>query len=79
MSVMALATHPWHVLALRALQGLFAGYGALCLAMAADSAPPGRMAQSIGVVQTAQRLGPALGPVLGGVVAGWSACARPST
>ena len=70
MSVMALATHPWHVLALRALQGLFAGYGALCLAMAADSAPPGRLAQSIGVVQTAQRLGPALGPVLGGVVAG---------
>ncbi len=70
MSVMALATHPWHVLALRAFQGLFAGYGALCLAMAADSAPPGRLAQSIGVVQTAQRLGPALGPVLGGVVAG---------
>jgi len=69
MSVMALATHPWHVFAVRALQGLFAGYGALCLAMAADSAPPGRIAQSIGVVQTAQRLGPALGPVLGGVVA----------
>ncbi len=69
MSAMALATHPWHVFAVRALQGLFAGYGALCLAMAADSAPPGRIAQSIGVVQTAQRLGPALGPVLGGVVA----------
>jgi MFS family permease len=69
MSVMALATHPWHVLAVRALQGLFAGYGALCLAMAADSARPGRIAQSIGVVQTAQRLGPALGPVLGGAVA----------
>ena len=69
MSAMALATHPWHVFAVRALQGVFAGYGALCLAMAADSAPPGRIAQSIGVVQTAQRLGPALGPVLGGVVA----------
>jgi MFS family permease len=69
MSAMAWATRPWHVFALRALQGLFAGYGALCLTMAADSAPAGRMAQSIGVVQTAQRLGPAVGPVIGGVVA----------
>ena len=53
---------PWHVFALRALQGLFAGYGALALAMAAESAPRDRMASAIGTVQTAQRLGPALGP-----------------
>ena len=46
------------------------GYGALCLAMAAESAPPGKLAQSIGLVQTAQRLGPALGPVIGALVAG---------
>jgi len=52
------------------VQGLFAGYGALCLAMAAESAPPDRITQSIGLVQTAQRLGPALGPVIGGAVAG---------
>ena len=53
--------------ALRAVQGLFAGYGALTVAMAADSAPRERMAPAIGTVQTAQRLGPALGPVIGGV------------
>lgn len=70
MGAMAYVTHPWQLLALRAVQGLFAGYGALCLAMAADSAPSGRVAQSIGLVQTAQRLGPAIGPVLGGVAAG---------
>ena len=70
MAAMGYATEPWHVFALRAAQGFFAGYGALCLTMAADSAPPGRMAQSIGLVQTAQRLGPALGPVIGGTVAG---------
>ena len=69
MSAMAFVTQPWHVFALRAVQGLFAGYGALTLTMAADSAPPGRMAQAIGTVQTAQRLGPALGPVFGGTVA----------
>lgn len=70
MAAMGLATAPWHLFALRVLQGFFAGYGALCLAMAAESAPPGQMAQSIGIVQTAQRLGPALGPVIGGIVAG---------
>ena len=69
MSATAFVTQPWHVFALRCVQGLFAGYGALALAMAADSAPPGKMAQAIGTVQTAQRLGPALGPVFGGTVA----------
>lgn len=69
MSAMAFVTKPWHVFALRTIQGLFAGYGALTLTMAADSAPKGKMGQAIGTVQTAQRLGPALGPVLGGTVA----------
>lgn len=69
MSAMAFVTKPWHVFALRMIQGLFAGYGALTLTMAADSAPKGKMGQAIGTVQTAQRLGPALGPVLGGSVA----------
>ena len=36
MSSMAFVTQPWHVFALRVAQGLFAGYGALALAMAAD-------------------------------------------
>jgi DHA1 family multidrug resistance protein-like MFS transporter len=69
MSAMAFVTRPWHVFALRVIQGLFAGYGALALTMAADSAPPARMGQAIGTVQTAQRLGPALGPVFGGSIA----------
>ncbi len=69
MSAMAFVTRPWHVFALRAIQGLFAGYGALTLTMAADSAPRDRMGQAIGTVQTAQRLGPALGPVFGGSIA----------
>jgi len=70
MSATAYATRPWHVFALRTVQGLFAGYGGLTLAMAAESAPRDRMASAIGMVQTAQRLGPALGPVIGGVIAG---------
>jgi len=70
MAAMAFVTRPWHIFALRALQGFFAGYGALALTMAAESAPRDRTAYAIGIVQTAQRLGPALGPVIGGTVAG---------
>jgi DHA1 family multidrug resistance protein-like MFS transporter len=69
MAAMAFVTEAWHVLALRALQGLFAGYGALALTMATESAPTDRIAHAIGQVQTAQRLGPALGPIIGGVLA----------
>lgn len=70
MVLMAQATAPWHLFALRAVQGLIAGYGPLTLAMAALSAPPDRMARAIATVQTAQRMGPAIGPVIGGVLAG---------
>jgi MFS family permease len=69
MTLMAYVEAAWQVFALRAVQGVFAGYGALTLTMAAESAPPGRLAHAIGTVQTAQRLGPALGPVIGGAVA----------
>ena len=69
MAAMAYVTEAWHIFALRLFQGLFAGYGALALTMAADSAPKEETAYAIGFVQTAQRLGPALGPVIGGVVA----------
>jgi len=70
MAAMAWVTRVWHVLALRAVQGLFAGYGSLSVAMAAESAPREKMPSAIGLVQTAQRIGPAVGPVLGGVLAG---------
>ena len=71
MSLMALVDAPWQVFTLRAIQGLFAGYGAIAMTMAAESAPAEHVATAIGWVQTAQRLGPALGPVIGGVLAGW--------
>ena len=69
MAAMAFVTRAWHVLALRAAQGLFAGYGSISIAMAAESAPREKMPQAIGLVQTAQRLGPGVGPVIGGLLA----------
>jgi MFS family permease len=68
-AAMAFVTAPWQLFALRALLGVFAGYGALTVSMAAESVPRERMAEAIGTVQVAQRLGPALGPVVGGVLA----------
>ena len=68
-AAMAFVTAPWQLFALRALLGVFAGYGALTVSMAAESVPRDRMAEAIGTVQVAQRLGPALGPVVGGVLA----------
>lgn len=68
-AAMAFVTAPWQLLALRALLGVFAGYGALTISMAAESAPRHRMAHAIGIVQTGQRLGPAIGPVIGGALA----------
>jgi len=69
MIALAFVTAPWQVFALRFLHGVFAGYGALTLAMAAESAPADRMARAVGLVQIARRLGPAIGPVIGGLVA----------
>jgi len=69
MVLMAYATRPWHLFALRAVQGLAAGYGPLTISMAALSAPRDQMARAIGTVQTAQRIGPAVGPVVGGLLA----------
>ena len=69
MIAMAYVTEPWHLFALRAVQGFFAGYGPLTLSMAAMSAPKDKVASAIGTVQTAQRMGPTLGPVIGGVLA----------
>ena len=66
---MAFVTAPWQLFALRALLGVFAGYGALTISMAAQSVPRDRMARAIGAVQTGHRLGPAVGPVIGGLLA----------
>ncbi len=66
---MAFVTAPWQLFALRALLGVFAGYGALTISMAAQSVPRENMARAIGAVQTGHRLGPAIGPVIGGLLA----------
>jgi len=69
MVLMARASQPWQLFALRALQGFVAGYGPLTITMATQLAPRDQMARVIGAVQTAQRIGPAIGPAIGGLLA----------
>ena len=69
MALMARASEPWQLFALRALQGFVAGYGPLTMTMATQLAPRDQVARVIGAVQTAQRIGPAIGPAVGGVLA----------
>jgi len=69
MVLMARASHPWQLFALRAVQGFVAGYGPLTMTMATQLAPRDQVARVIGAVQTAQRIGPAIGPAIGGVLA----------
>ena len=68
-AAMAFVTAPWQLVALRGLLGVFAGYGALTMSMAAESVPRDQMPRAIGTVQMAQRLGPAVGPIVGGLIA----------
>src|SRR5918995_1517498 len=49
-AAMAFVTAPWQLVALRGLLGVFAGYGALTMSMAAESVPRARMATAIGYV-----------------------------
>ena len=69
MIAMAYVTRAWHLVALRAVQGIVAGYGGVTISMVALSVPRERMTHAIGLVQTAQRMGPAVGPVIGGILA----------
>lgn len=69
MVLMARASQPWQLFALRAIQGFVAGYGPLTMTMATQFAPRDQLARVIGAVQTAQRIGPAIGPALGGLLA----------
>jgi len=68
-SLMGLATEPWHLLALRFIEGALTGTVTASTALVASSAPKERLGFSLGLVQTAVFSGASLGPFLGGLFA----------
>ena len=68
-SLMALATSPWQLLALRFVEGAFTGTVAASTTLAASTVPKERLGYGLGLMQMAVFSGSAVGPLLGGVLA----------
>jgi MFS transporter, DHA1 family, multidrug resistance protein len=68
-AVMGLVTSIWQFFVMRLLQGLFAGFSPMAMALASVSAPRNRVSVAIARVQGAQLLSAAIGPAAGGFVA----------
>ncbi|BCV22878.1 MFS transporter [Moorella sp. Hama-1] len=65
----AFVTSPYQLLLCRILMGVFSGYSAAALAMAATSTPENRLGFALGWLQTGQVVGLVTGPLIGGVLA----------
>ncbi|MEW8957880.1 MFS transporter [Neomoorella humiferrea] len=65
----AFVTSPYQLLICRILMGVFSGYSAAALALAASITPANYLGFALGWLQTGQVLGLVLGPLIGGVLA----------
>lgn len=68
-SLMAVATSPWQLLALRFVEGAFTGTVAASTTLAASTVPKERLGYGLGLMQMAVFSGSAVGPLFGGVLA----------
>lgn len=68
-AAMGLATSPWHMLGLRLLQGIAAGFPAAATAYIASVAPREHAGQALGLLGTGNMAGSVLGPIVGGALA----------
>jgi DHA1 family multidrug resistance protein-like MFS transporter len=68
-AAMGLVTSVYQLFVARLLQGVFAGFSVMAMAVASVSCPRDKVPVAIGRVQSAQLLSAAVGPVAGGYVA----------
>ena len=68
-AAMGMVTSVQQLFVARLLQGFFAGFTPMAMALASMAAPPDRVPAAIGMVQSAQLLSVAIGPAVGGYVA----------
>lgn len=69
MFLMGLATNVWALIALRALQGLFAGFISNAQALVASQTPRKYSGRALGTLVTGSTSGMLLGPIVGGFLA----------
>ncbi|WP_168119374.1 MFS transporter [Paenibacillus sp. HB172176] len=69
MVMMGFATSPWHLLALRMLNGTISGFNPASIALISASTPKERMGFAMGSIQSGAIAGTILGPFIGGLLA----------
>lgn len=70
-TLMGFATEPWHLLALRLLNGTISGFNPASVALVSGTTPKERMGFAMGITQSGLVAGTILGPLIGGLLAGW--------
>lgn len=70
-ALMGFATHPWHLLALRLLNGTISGFNPAAVSLISGTAPKEKMGLAMGTMQSGNVAGTILGPLIGGLLAEW--------
>ncbi|RRJ64768.1 MFS transporter [Paenibacillus oralis] len=70
-TLMGFATQPWHLLALRLLNGTISGFNPASVSLISGTAPKERMGFAMGTIQSGNVAGTILGPLIGGLMAEW--------
>ncbi|GIO41126.1 MFS transporter [Paenibacillus apis] len=70
-ALMGFATHPWHLLALRLLNGTISGFNPAAVSLISGTAPKDKMGLAMGTMQSGTVAGTILGPLIGGLLAEW--------
>lgn len=69
MVLMGFATAPWHLLALRMLNGVISGFTPAAITLVSATTPKDRMGFAMGTLQSGGTAGTILGPFIGGLLA----------
>ncbi|NHN31745.1 MFS transporter [Paenibacillus agricola] len=70
-SLMGFVTEPWHLLALRLLNGVVFGFNPAAASLIAATAPKERVGFALGTLQSGMVAGTFLGPLIGGLLQEW--------
>lgn len=69
MVLMGFATEPWHLLALRMVNGTISGYTPAAVSLVSATTPKDKMGFAMGTLQSGGTAGAILGPFIGGLLA----------
>lgn len=69
--LMGMSTNVWHLIILRAAQGLFTGTITASSTFVAANTPKERLSYALGFLSSSTFIGYSIGPMLGGIIAEW--------